>query len=476
MSRFLRGAPAQSSPSFSLHPLSASEKLPPEVLGYILSFIPMRPRLLIASRVCKRWRRAALGVPVELSLDPDVVTFSPKGQADAVAHLGPSVRGMWAVPLHRDAHAPPFLQRLRMESVTRNGVLRCYCKAYTEPIVTTLTELDAYTDGACACIPNLIAANSSLTSLSVRFERTQPKAHHYTSLEVLKPLPNLTKLVLGVHSTALRKIFTAFLCNHAQQLMSLSIVDDHHLIIPPPMHFPNLTHCAVTLLFLNCLTPLADRFLDAMPKLQCLDLTIAAFRPDELTPAFIHISPFLRSLTLCASDVGHEHISNAIDMLCVNLTALEAANPLPFASFGSRLQSLSLPYSANVMRELAVCTALRRLKLHNCEVHTFVGAIRLPSLTSVDLKFQRGMRRREEPILAVMRTALRSCPRLRILTCDNTCACVEHWNQLLGEAERIGMEAVVVRREYTTKDPRIRPPRGWLTFSVRPEHTLTIDP
>lgn len=69
--------------------------LPRDIVRHLLSFIPLRPRLLVAARVCKRWHREAIDLVEEIrawrgahSEDyEDVLLFTALPTYTALRHL-----------------------------------------------------------------------------------------------------------------------------------------------------------------------------------------------------------------------------------------------------------------------------------------------------------------------------------------------------------------------------------------------------
>lgn len=222
-SRTAESAPSASAPSDAAASLSS---LPLDAVAHLLSFVPLRPRLLVASLVCKAWRRAALECPASIAcLQTGADSIFPY---ETVAKHLPNVVEMIAGP------DVPYELFPRLNSLELAEGCASFCKKGARS-VTSLTALSLEsTARECGCKRTLIQANRGLVHLSINLD-DKPFAR----------LPSLTSLHLPVDGPHDKKLaentHRELLATHAAQLTSLSAP----FALAKGHTFPKLTSASV---------------------------------------------------------------------------------------------------------------------------------------------------------------------------------------------------------------------------------------
>ena len=164
-------------------------ELPSELLPLIFRHIPKRPRFLVVSLVCRRWRKAVLQVPVHL-------------QAMSRARIVAATNLVPCRSLVADEHCPSAPTTLRSLAVCKAPPGSCHCSAFRDLsclgslVISCGTGTETGTSLRCECIAPLLRNNKSLTRLCLRLEGSPGPAFaalfpalHLTALSSLRIVP-----------------------------------------------------------------------------------------------------------------------------------------------------------------------------------------------------------------------------------------------------------------------------------------------
>lgn len=382
-------------------PAVSLDCLPSDLLALIVRLVPLRPRLMILSLVCKRWRRLCLQTIDRLPSLSDGPLCSALRVLPNVTSLG--------CPL------PPSLPRL--PSTLRELTLLShvwYHRDLTQRLyaLPTLTSLDMR--GLRFAGPLLLLHSTSITKLSL-LDTTLASAPHIFMIS----FPHLRTLRLPFDSSA---GVESWLFLHLIHLSELS------LSARAP---PSASRVCPLLRSLRRLEVPGEHS-DAWLRL-LLPLTVGSVR------LCIHASSALSTLP-----DAHADLRPSLELLSSTPESLDAlTRRYPIVSLDSADTDLHL------YRSLAPhLTALTRLSL---ALHHVTGGdcLALPSLTSLTLRLPPT---RPDAVCAGFLAASVACmPRLRLL-------CVwHHWRTLSGPLRVVGAAAAAGVEELVLyADPAVR--------------------
>lgn len=190
-----------------------STALPADLLIAIVSFIPLRPRLLVLSIVSRRWRDVVLRS----------ITSLPVVAPASFLRL-PSLTKLHSVVARRiRSLAGKLSSSLQDLTFQVSAEASCYCQHLSSVSTLTRLSLIANPHGACNHVFELLCRNTSLTDLCLVWGNSawRPRLPDLdlTSLH----FPNLCSLVIGGWC---KEITVAFVEAHAAHLKKLSIRGD----------------------------------------------------------------------------------------------------------------------------------------------------------------------------------------------------------------------------------------------------------
>lgn len=113
-------------------PADATLCLPREILSLILGLIPQRPRLLVLSRVCKRWRAAVIPTITD-------VAVSYHWSCDLIVASLTHLTALRSFDLQSNGNSPQAVELPDTLSSLTLAARECVCESL--PALTGLTEL-----------------------------------------------------------------------------------------------------------------------------------------------------------------------------------------------------------------------------------------------------------------------------------------------------------------------------------------------
>lgn len=462
------------------------DELPTDILKKIFAHLPERPRWVVLSLVCKRWRQVLLHCPIYL---PRI----DKHRGIEALRVLKNVRGMYSVPLPSDISPPTTLRKLVMEPP---GM--CYCQDYFS--VSTLQELTYIWTGRCLCLCKILAKNTLLQTLYID---VKPKSDdldemHAAALSSIR-LPHLRSISLITDDRLWSdELFLPLIANHRSQLTSLECVhqftgthgltgallegtDDNAAVT-----FPALTKCILSM-GLREMNLLGALIPERMPALQDFSLVLEVrFESrdvfDPFPPAAVRgIAPFTRSLHVHANvdrnststlQPPHMNWMRQLSRKCVNVTSLRVPKPgrlgaaFPSLRCLSVLQHLSFVPQEDELHVLKSLTSLRSLELLDCRsLYARTSfTLDLPHLTTLALHFDY-----VDP-LQWLSTMVPSCPSLKVLhlyrMLSQDPAKIAEWHNFIAACEKRGLEHLVLHECPTTCTDEIDARRfRWLQVS-----------
>lgn len=271
--------------------------VPVDILHCIFACFILRARVLVLTRVCRRWRSAVLAMP--LSLKPSL----PSRHVQNLLLSGANIVSMGWAHLPPDLALPPlrsfvgYPDSSPFQRIPKSEGHNCV----TYGLLTSLTSLRFADDSMCACLSHLLRNSAeSLTSvdLTMRSERS-PALADVASVRLLR-LVDL-RIELSFRDTNAHASLIAFMATHAAQLTRLSVafreLDGIMLDALLACKFPLLTdlrlalpQSAFTLLF-------AQRLVACAPVLSELRVDVSYGGDTVLSLAFDVLAPFLVGLT-----------------------------------------------------------------------------------------------------------------------------------------------------------------------------------
>lgn len=396
--------------------------LPSDVWECVLSFVPLRPRLLVAALVCRRWWSIVHALPVTLPPLP------PAALAAALARL-PTVTALDDLP--QGVCAPPALRRV---SLQRRGFANL---AHAAAHLTHLTSLESLTllpwPEPRLASALLAASAASLTHLSLRARRTLC-GHSALPLLAAAALPRLASLSLlwdardhdlftHRHDAALLR---SVLAAYASQLTSLQL----HAVSDPPggalladLHFPILRRLVLDWV----LTPTAG----------------CGFDPSRQAPALTSFG-----VTVFPSALG----TTALAALGPLLTHVRCEVPLSRDTEDRLMHTLSLLPSLRSLRThskarlqlLGPCTTLRTLVITGDALSDVAWEqLRLPWLTTLVLDCP-STRTTDPTALPRLLACFPFLTRLHLHAAISNTATAARWAWALGVCENAGLDLVTV--------------------------------
>lgn len=429
-------SPSPHSEATILHPTCLSlNALPPELIGIILAYVPLRPRLLIASTVCQRWRAIALRVPTALP------PLRPR-QAALALELLPHVTRMYATLLpqrtclrslrhlnYRGTKVPALVPFAQLSSLTALSVM-CGHKA----------EVSAADGTVIARLVRNCAV--SLTSLTLDDLRDVP----IVVADVY--LTHLRHLSLSLAKRG-RVGASELLATHSTQLTSLRILRlgrarSDSPAISSPVEVVGLRYPLLREAFVHTELSQEDvdlaRFTSNAPALTSLQLNLRRYAPASLLPYATSLKA-LHLRQLQRLDIGP----------CTRLTKLYSSAPLSDVlalGYAANLRSLMCVVGTGdaLVAALAHMTSLKKLRLQivPSSAASLVGVAlpASPRLRQVTLDVMAA--NLQGPSIALLRSFLAAngvnpIREIKVLSVPD--APDVAWAALLAEAERRGVES-----------------------------------
>lgn len=425
-----------------------------DILFSIFSQIHIRPRILVVSRVCKRWRQAVLRCPTSLI----GLHLLPAALTRACASLLMITEIACTTPLH----SMPYLPH-----VTSLITLPRPCASESYHLFTGLANLNLCIDNQCTCAIQLIKGNAStLTTLQLRGGMS---ASHTATIKAIAALslPRLRNLRLHFSKNRDSIAFALgdFLHHHSGQLTSLALSLPLFGVFSS-LHSLELSYESLDVRSFSALLRNAPRLVDLS-----LELSTANFDAPNLQQLSSLIVDKLVRFK-CSFPLQQQWLAwcPVLDA-CSRLTSLDIdREPLLSDSLRTRLVSLSvshvsslLPYAtwSNLCSLTASLTPSYRLKWGH-------GTLSLPALQRFSIRLPPANPTTSSDLLLVLQEVLDSCP-LRSLEVVSASGAFfpTTWTSFLLAAEKRGLDWVTVtfaKKQYELRDFSKRP-FMWLQFT-----------
>lgn len=376
--------------------LTPVASLPSDLLVYVFAFSPLRPRLLVLSLVCKRWRHLLLNSIT--ALPP--ICWATANLAPALG-LFPRLTSLSLTALGRIDH--PLPGRLRHLCMRRIASLSH--TALVELTALTSLELADCAIGRREFVALFDPVRTALTSLSLNvFASANAPYLHATHF------PRLVDLEISFSPVQFSATPHGMVIAHAEQLTRLSVASIR--AVPEHVSFPRLVAFSVTYYDAQRLA----NFVSRHPRVTDLRLLRSFTLPAIDQHNAVHLAPALNTITL-NSPQPEEDIRVLAPL--TRLTRLRLPRQLIAfqyapAALCAQLTALDVnfAYRASPPSVLSLFPNLTSLGFHAQALTDHTPAVSLPRLRSLTYRI-----REDTPLHLAnfLRVFIEGCPSLTTL-------------------------------------------------------------